>query len=364
MDYRGRTPKKLGMEWGGGDIAALSARNVKKGYVDLEEDTYHGSDALYRRWMSHGDPHPGDIVLTTEAPLGNLAYLPDARRYILSQRTVLLRIDPRLADANYVFHAMQAQPFQRLLRENSTGSTATGIQRRRLEALPLRIPASLVEQARIAAVLADVDALVRQLDKVGEKKRDVGHATLRQLVSGGMRLPGYSDAWRIRRIGDVLRVRHGKSQRQVETKGGRYPILGTGGEIGRAMEPLYSHPSVLIGRKGTIDRPQYSAEPFWSIDTLFYTEVGPDAVPKFLYYLFTTINWYGHNESSGRPSLNATTIENIEIRLPMREEQTAIVQVLSDLDAESRALEARLAKTKALKEGIAQQLLSERTRLA
>ena len=87
IDYRGRTPKKLGMDWGGGDIVALSAGNVKKGFIDFDTDCYFGSEELYSRWMTTGDPEKNDIVFTLEAPLGNVALIPDDRKYILSQRT-------------------------------------------------------------------------------------------------------------------------------------------------------------------------------------------------------------------------------------------------------------------------------------
>ncbi len=69
MDFRGRTPKKLGMDWGGGDIPALSAKNVKMGFIDFDEECYLGSDALYSKWMVHGDVAKGDVLFTTEAPL-------------------------------------------------------------------------------------------------------------------------------------------------------------------------------------------------------------------------------------------------------------------------------------------------------
>src|SRR3989442_14196722 len=94
MDYRGRTPTKLGMEWGGGEIPALSAKNVCMGRIDLSRETYLSSDALYSRWMTAGDPERGDIIITLEAPLGNVARIPDERKYILSQRVVLLRPKP------------------------------------------------------------------------------------------------------------------------------------------------------------------------------------------------------------------------------------------------------------------------------
>lgn len=126
---------------------------------------------------------------------------------------------------------------------------------------------------------------------------------------------------------------------------------------------MYDKPSVLIGRKGTIDRPQYQDSPFWTVDTLFYSELGNQAYPKFMYYKFLTIDWRSHNEASGVPSLNAATIENIEIQCPGIEEQTAIATVLSDMDAEIEALEARRGKTRQIKQGMMQELLTGRTRL-
>ncbi len=83
----------------------------------------------------------------------------------------------------------------------------------------------------------------------------------------------------------------------------------------------------------------------------------------FFFYRFCLINWKQYNEASGVPSLNARTIEQIEIACPDFSEQTAIATVLSDMDAEIAALEARRDKTRALKQGMMQQLLTGRVRL-
>jgi len=79
--------------------------------------------------------------------------------------------------------------------------------------------------------------------------------------------------WRVRSVGSMLSVRHGRDQKQVECEDGAYPVLGTGGVIGRTDSFLYNKPSVLIGRKGTINKPVYMDSPFWTVDTLFYSEV-------------------------------------------------------------------------------------------
>ena len=120
---------------------------------------------------------------------------------------------------------------------------------------------------------------------------------------------------------------------------------------------------MLIGRKGAIDSPQYIETPFWSIDTLFYTEIFEAALARFVFYKLNMINWRAYNEASGVPSLNAAMIESIETTFPPLREQSAIAEVLSDMDAELVALEQRCDKTRALKQGMMQELLIGKTRL-
>ncbi|AYX34634.1 restriction endonuclease subunit S [Burkholderia pseudomallei] len=244
-------------------------------------------------------------------------------------------------------------------------SARTGIpkiNREDLSAFSIALPPQN-EQRAIATALSDVDALLSSLDALIAKKRDIKQAAMQQLLTGKTRLPGFGGEWELKRVGDVLTIRHGRDQKAVISSGGQYPILATGGQIGWAKQWLYNRPSVLIGRKGTIDRPQYMDQPFWTVDTLFYSELKSKNVAKYFYYRFCLIDWPQYNEASGVPSLNARTIETIELACPAPEEQTAIAQVLSDMDAELAALEARRDKTRLLKQGMMQELLTGKTRL-
>jgi len=107
----------------------------------------------------------------------------------------------------------------------------------------------------------------------------------------------------------------------------------------------------------------YRDAPFWTVDTLFYTELGNRALAKFIYYRFLLIDWYSYNAASGVPSLNAATIENISIQLPDIVEQTAIATILADMDTELVTLEARRDKARQIKQGVMQELLTGRIRL-
>jgi type I restriction enzyme S subunit len=249
-----------------------------------------------------------------------------------------------------------------LLANYVTQTSIAHLPREKFMEMPMPVP-PLPEQRAIATALSDVDALLAALDRLIAKQRDLKQAAMQQLLTGQTRLPGFTGKWETKRLGEVLKVRHGKSQHGITVADGKYPILASGGEIGRTNSYLYDRPSVLIGRKGTIDSPQYVDSPFWTVDTLFFTEIANDVDAKFVFYKFTMIRWRSYNEASGVPSLNAKTIENIEVAVPPLPEQTAIATVLSDMDLELAALEQRRDKTRALKQGMMQELLTGRTRL-
>ncbi|MBT2719199.1 restriction endonuclease subunit S [Bacillus sp. ISL-57] len=165
--------------------------------------------------------------------------------------------------------------------------------------------------------------------------------------------------WNVATLGEVLKVGYGKNQKDVEVEKSDIPILGTGGIIGWARTPLFEKPSVLIGRKGTIDKPQYMEKPFWTIDTLFYTDINIEKnFPKFIYYLFQTIDWYKYNEATGVPSLSATNISKIKHSFPPLKEQQKIAEILSTVDEHIENTDRLITKTKALKKGLMQQLLT------
>ncbi len=184
IDFRGKTPKKLGMEWGDGDIPALSANNVGMGKIDFSKECYFASEALYKKWMTKGDANVGDVVLTTEAPLGNVAQIPDDRRYILSQRVILLRADENQILNDYLTHYMKSDLFQSLMRQQSSGTTATGIQRAKLETLPIHFPSSNEEQRQIAKILSTMDRAIEQTERLVAKQQRIRNGLVQDLLTG------------------------------------------------------------------------------------------------------------------------------------------------------------------------------------
>lgn len=169
--------------------------------------------------------------------------------------------------------------------------------------------------------------------------------------------------WEVKKLGEIAKIKHGKDQKKVICDDGIYPILGTGGEIGRTNSFLYDKPSVLIGRKGTIDKPRFMDTPFWTVDTLFYTELSNKIEPKWLFNLFQTINWYYYNEASGVPSLNGSTISTIKLPIPPLPEQQKIALILSTWDVAIDNCRNIIEELKVRNKGLAQKLLSGKMRL-
>ncbi|MEE3489861.1 MAG: restriction endonuclease subunit S [Methanobrevibacter sp.] len=135
-------------------------------------------------------------------------------------------------------------------------------------------------------------------------------------------------------LGNLVKIKYGKNQKKVQDdENGKYPIFGTGGLMGYSIEYLYDKPSVLIGRKGSIEKVRYIEEPFWTVDTLFYTEVNEKIViPKFLYYVMSLIDLSRYNEGTSIPSLRTETLNRLDLPIPDLDSQNRVLSILSKID--------------------------------
>ena len=131
------------------------------------------------------------------------------------------------------------------------------------------------------------------------------------------------------RFSDVLDIRNGRNQRQVENENGKYPIYGSGGVMGRADDFICDAETVVIGRKGSINNPIFVNEPFWNVDTAFGLIAHRDVLlPKYLYYFCVNFDFERLNTTVTIPSLTKANLLQIEINVPEMDKQRYIVRVL------------------------------------
>lgn len=286
-------------------------------------------------------------------------------------------------DVLYVHHLLQTVDFQ----SHSGKSGVPGVNRNDVHQEFVHIPARRSEQEAIAKALLDADALIDSLEQLLTKKRQIKQGAMQELLTGQRRLPGFVGVWAEARIGDFTDCTSGgtPSTREERYWGGTIPWMSSG-ELhlkrvshvdGRITEEGLENSStkwipagcVLIGlagqgkTRGTVAMNLIPLCTNQSIAAIFPADVYD---MEFLYH---NLDWRYEElrelsaGDGGRGGLNLTLIRSITVPEPSKEEQQAIAQVLSDMDTEIATLESRLTKARALKQAMAQALLTGRIRL-
>ena len=180
-DFRGRTPKKLGMDWSESGYLALSALNVKDGYIDFSQDVHYGDQALYDKWMTGNELHEGQVLFTTEAPMGNVAQVPDNKRYILSQRTIAFDVKEDIITEDFLATILRSPAVFYTLTALSSGGTAKGVSQKSLAGVEVQIPSNLNEQTLLADYFHNLDHLITLHQRKLERLKHLKQAYLQKM---------------------------------------------------------------------------------------------------------------------------------------------------------------------------------------
>ena len=174
-----------------------------------------------------------------------------------------------------------------------------------------------------------------------------------------LRFKGFTDDWEQRKWKDILLVNSGKDYKHLSR--GSIPVYGTGGYMLSVNKELSNVDAIGIGRKGTIDHPQYLKAPFWTVDTLFFMTPKNDINIDFAFGISRTVNWKKYDESTGLPSLSKKSIDNISIKLPNYDEQIKIGQMISQIDKVISLQQRKLDRLLLLKKAYLTNLLPDKT---
>lgn len=152
--------------------------------------------------------------------------------------------------------------------------------------------------------------------------------------------------WEVKKLKYVAKIGNGKDHKNVWDEDGVYPIYGSGGIFGKSNEFIYDKPSVLLGRKGTIDKPQFVEVPFWAVDTTYYTIINEDLVLPYYFFLLTnTIDFNKYKYGSAVPSMTQEVLKEILFAVPSLLEQEVIVH---HIESECSKIDFKKARTEEL----------------
>ena len=198
IDYRGKTPQKS--ESG---IPTLSAKSVKNNFIDYN-NCYYISQEEYNRFMVRGFPKKGDILLTTEAPLGMVAKL-DRDDIAIAQRLLTLRGKNNILDNDYLLYFLQSSTGQHLLKSHETGTTVTGIKQAVFRKLEISIP-NIEDQRKIATILSALDSRISINTAINENLEQQAQALFKAWFVDFEPFGGVMpDDWSIGTISDLSR---------------------------------------------------------------------------------------------------------------------------------------------------------------
>jgi len=354
------------------DPFLITGMNFKNGVIRWDE-VYHLPMNRYLEAKNIQLTHD-DILMTKDGTIGKLLFIDDIpypAKASLNSHLLVFRPINKAYYPKFLFYQLHDRPFLDHIELTKSGTTFFGITQESVGKYNVYLP-PINEQKAIATALSDVDGLIASLETFIAKKEDIKTATMQQLLTGKKRLDGFSGEWVERTLGKIFEITAGKDLVKSEYSEKRdslyqYPIYANSvyndGIYGYSTFKENDANCVTVTARGTLGVAFYRSEPFVAIGRLIILKPRNKLNS---YYVTQVINLSltFANESTSVPQLTAPQISKYEINIPEYNEQTAIATILSDMDKELETLKTRLEKTRAIKVGMMQELLTGKTRLA
>ncbi|MBL4833119.1 MAG: restriction endonuclease subunit S [Pseudomonas sp.] len=365
IDYRGQSVPKASH-----GVPLITARNVRDGYLDFTSQEFV-SDQDFVSWMKRGTPRAGDILFTTEAPLGKACRFPETGRFAVGQRTVTLRTNSRL-DSDYLLYFILSAHGQNLIDLRSSGSTAKGIKSSELKKVKVSFPESVPEQKKIAQILSTWDKAITTTEQLLANGQQHKKALMQQLLTSKKRLLDkngvrFSGEWKRVELGDLLNYQQPTPYLVESTEysnefstpvltAGKTFILGfTDEESGIFSEKL---PAIIFDDFTTDSK--FVDFPFKAKSSAMKILTAKKGVStKYAYEAMQLLDF----AVGGHQRHWISIYSRLVIPFPGKEEQQKIAAVLSTADQEITVLQQELNALKQEKKALMQQLLTGKRRV-
>jgi type I restriction enzyme, S subunit len=344
----------------------LTWRDRRRGDVPVMGSA--GQNGFHDTALARG---PGVVLGRSGASFGQAHY---CEQDFWPHNTALYVTDFRGNDPLFVFYFLKSIDFTR----HNSGGAQQSLNRNFIYPIPVGVPRP-PEQRAIAGALSDVDTLIGALDHLIAKKRDLKQAAMQQLLTGQKRLSDFHCEWEVKRLGEICEIAMGRTPPRLNSaywgRGCKWLSIADLQtkvvtesneeitELAASEMKIIPKGTLLMSFKLSIGRLCFAGCDLFTNEAICsFNKLQANA--EFLYYVLgrTDFSLYGKQAVKGY-TLNKESLKLIEVHLPSIAEQTAIAAVLSDMDAELAALEQRRDKTRALKQGMMQELLTGRIRL-
>lgn len=284
-----------------------------------------------------------DILFSAVGTVGKVAYVDiEPTNFDVNESTFVIKPNQKYIVPKFLVYYLRSDKIQSKVRQSLKGSTLAGIRKNKLENLEIPIP-SLKIQEKIAKALdkftnyltelqSELQSELQLRNKQYKYYRDklLSEEHLNKLIN---KYDLYKYELKEKTLGEVIKLKNGRDWKTLNE--GSIPVYGSGGPMNIGVNQYsYDKETVLIPRKGSIDNIFYLNEPFWNVDTIYYTEVDTNLLNvKYFYYFMKNIDLLSLSINPTRPSLTQEIINNIKMTLPPIEIQEKIVEILDKFQA-------------------------------
>ncbi|MBS9866701.1 restriction endonuclease subunit S [Vibrio alginolyticus] len=335
----GSTPRSGEKLYWDGDITWVTPADLSK----VNESISTSSKTITNEGLSSCGTSlvpKGSLILSTRAPIGTIAI---ASKELCTNQGCKSLIKTTSVENKYVYYVLSISGKQL----NNLGRGTTFLELSTDELANYRVPnPSIQEQQKIANFLdhetAKIDTLIAKQEKLIELLKEKRQAVISHAVTKGLNpdvpmkdsgvewLGDVPEHWSVGRLKNVLKIRNGKDYKHVEVALGGYPVYGSGGIFRRSSEYLFDGESVLFGRKGTIDKPLVVKGKFWTVDTMFYSELNKDIDAQYVHSQAILFPFDLLSTNTALPSMTQEDLLELGFVIPPYEEQLAISEAISN----------------------------------
>jgi len=354
VDYRGRAPIKS--ESG---HFLVTAKNIKQGFIDYECSKEYVATKDYSNVMSKGMPKIGDVLFTTEAPMGNVAQI-DNPNIALAQRVIKFRGKQSLKNS-FLLYYMLSKPFKQYTSKKAIGSTVKGISGKELHKTPVSFP-EIEEQQKIASFLSSVDKKIALLQQKKTLLEHYKKGVMQQIFSQQLRFKDddgndFAD-WEKKKLGDIATKESSNiSANKIEENIGDYKIYGASGLLKNIDFYREENPYISIVKDGAgVGRTLLCDAKSSVLGTLDIIKPRINANLYFIYSLLNNIDFTKYITGSTIPHIYFKDYSKEKIKIPSIKEQTKIANFLSAIDDKIQLVAESIEATQQFKKGLLQQM--------
>ena len=364
------------MDWSESGYLALSALNVKDGYIDFSQDVHYGNQELYDKWMSGKELHRGQVLFTTEAPMGNVAQVPDNKGYILSQRTIAFDVEEEILSENFLATLLRTPNVFNDLTALSSGGTAKGVSQKSLSGLDVVIPKNIDEQNKLADYFINLDHLITLHQRKYEKLQMIKKSMLEKMFPQNgekkpeIRFEGFTDDWEQRKLGEYVSITSGEAPSKFEVGTELYVKVDdlnyNDKYVVDTQNKVAEHSTVKRVTKGSVVFPKRGAAIMTNkvrimgidsyMDTNMMALTSEKLDSEFLYNIISKEGLYKIADTSTIPQINNKHVEPYEVTIPSFDEQAKIGEYFSNLDNLITLHQRKLEKLRNIKKSMLEKM--------